>query len=82
MMPAGEGANLAMLEGAEFAKTIADAATGGGGLDRALTSYKQTIFIRSALAASEADALHDSMFGENAPYSLVDMFLQHTGGAA
>jgi 2-polyprenyl-6-methoxyphenol hydroxylase-like FAD-dependent oxidoreductase len=81
MMPSGEGANLAMLDGAELAKAIADAAAGGADLERALTSYEQKMFIRSALAASEADVLRDLMFGENAPYSLVDMFLQHTGGA-
>jgi 2-polyprenyl-6-methoxyphenol hydroxylase-like FAD-dependent oxidoreductase len=74
MPPSGEGANLAMFDGAELAKAIA---AHPAQLETALTAYEAALFPRSALAAGEAHELRESMFGENAPQSLVEMFVKY-----
>jgi 2-polyprenyl-6-methoxyphenol hydroxylase-like FAD-dependent oxidoreductase len=70
MMPSGEGANLAMYDGAELGRALAahphDA-------EVALVAYEEALFPRSAKAATEARALSRLLFGEKAPRSLVDM---------
>lgn len=74
MAPSGEGANLAMFDGAELAKAII---AHPGAIETALASYEQALFPRSALAAGEAEQLRDWMFSEDAPQGLVDMFAKH-----
>ena len=74
MMPSGEGANLAMLDGAELGKALA---ARPDDVEGALLAYETTMFPRSAVAATEAKALSELMFGGGAPGSLVDMFAQH-----
>lgn len=76
MVPSGEGANLAMQDGAELARAIA---AHPGDLDAALSAYEGAMFPRSAVAASEAAGIFATCFGANSPQSLVDMF---TGGVA
>jgi 2-polyprenyl-6-methoxyphenol hydroxylase-like FAD-dependent oxidoreductase len=49
---AGEGANLAMYDGAELGKAIA---TNPGDMEAALLAYEKDLFPRSASAAAEAD---------------------------
>ncbi len=71
MVPSGEGANLAMLDGAELALAIAAAPDD---IEAALLAYEQEMFARSAAAAGEAVAVFDTCFGPGAPQSLVDMF--------
>ncbi|MRW93943.1 FAD-dependent monooxygenase [Duganella sp. FT80W] len=71
MPPSGEGANLAMYDGAELAQAIV---AHPGDIEAALTAYEQTLFPRSAQAAAEAAELHGILYGERAPYSLVEMF--------
>jgi len=78
MMPSGEGANLAMLDGAELGKALA---ARPDDVEGALLAYETTMFPRSAVAATEAKALSELMFGGGAPGSLVDMFAQHAGAA-
>lgn len=73
MPPSGEGANLAMYDGAELAKAIA---AHPGDLETALTVYEAALFPRSAQAAAEAADLHHILYGPRAPYSLVEMFSQ------
>jgi len=68
---AGEGANLAMYDGAELGKAIA---ANPGDVEAALIGYEKDLFPRSALAAAEADRNLKLCFGENAPQSLVDLF--------
>ncbi|MFJ5307089.1 FAD-dependent oxidoreductase [Streptomyces sp. NPDC088350] len=72
--PNGDGANLAMYDGAELGKVIAahpdDAET-------ALTEYERALFPRSAAAAADGIHLHELMFGHNAPHGLVNMFAEH-----
>jgi 2-polyprenyl-6-methoxyphenol hydroxylase-like FAD-dependent oxidoreductase len=68
---AGEGANLAMLDGAELATAIT---AYPGDPETALADYEQRMFPRSAAAAAEsADNLAMS-FGPDATDRLVDQF--------
>ncbi|MDM9627645.1 NAD(P)/FAD-dependent oxidoreductase [Rhizobium sp. S152] len=71
MIPSGEGANLAMFDGAELGKAIV---ANVGDLEQALQSYEAALFPRSALAAREASELAMSMFGDDTPRSLLEMF--------
>ncbi|HEU5030562.1 MAG TPA: NAD(P)/FAD-dependent oxidoreductase [Spirillospora sp.] len=71
MIPSGEGANLAMDDGAELGKAIA---AHPDDIEAALTGYEQALFPRSAAEAADADRLHALMFGDSAPYGLIGMF--------
>ncbi|WP_405557556.1 FAD-dependent monooxygenase [Streptomyces canus] len=75
--PNGEGANLAMLDGAELAQALAahpdDAET-------ALTEYERAMFPRSTEAATEGAELYEFMFGETTPHGLLDMFMGEERG--
>jgi 2-polyprenyl-6-methoxyphenol hydroxylase-like FAD-dependent oxidoreductase len=71
MMPSGEGANLAMYDGAELGRALA---ANPGDVEAALLAYEEALFPRSAAAAAEAGELSKLLFGEKAPGSLVDMF--------
>ncbi|MEU0793939.1 NAD(P)/FAD-dependent oxidoreductase [Amycolatopsis sp. NPDC005961] len=68
MPPNGEGANLAMLDGASLGEALAahpdDAET-------ALSGYEERMFER---AAAEADDIYDVMFGDDAPHSMAALF--------
>ena len=75
MAPSGEGANLAMFDGAELGKFIA---ASPGNVEAALIAYEKDLFPRSASAAAEADALLKLCFGDNGPQSLVDLFANHS----
>ncbi|WP_405854681.1 FAD-dependent monooxygenase [Streptomyces sp. NBC_01515] len=72
--PNGEGANLAMYDGAELGKALA---AHPDDPEAALTAYEQPLFPRSAAAAIDGADLNEVLFGDNAPQSLLDMF---TGG--
>jgi len=69
--PSGEGANLAMYDGAELAKAIA---ANPGNVDAALLAYETDLFPRSAAEAPEADRMQEVLFGDNSPQSLIDFF--------
>jgi 2-polyprenyl-6-methoxyphenol hydroxylase-like FAD-dependent oxidoreductase len=71
MAPSGEGANLAMYDGAELAKAIA---ANAGDMEAALTAYETDLFPRSASEAAEADRIQEVLFGDNAPQSLLNFF--------
>jgi 2-polyprenyl-6-methoxyphenol hydroxylase-like FAD-dependent oxidoreductase len=70
----GEGANLAMYDGAELGKAIA---ANPGDVEAALAAYEKDLFPRSASAAAEADRNLKLFFGDNAPQSVVDLFTSH-----
>lgn len=70
-VPDGEGANLAMYDGAELGTAIA---AHPDGVETALAGYEQDLFPRSAAAAADGLDLHELLFGEDAPRSLVGMF--------
>ncbi|AEW99138.1 FAD-dependent oxidoreductase [Streptantibioticus cattleyicolor] len=68
--PNGEGANLAMLDGAELATALA---AHPGDAEAALTAYEQAMFTRGTEAA-DADRIQELMFGDDAPHGLVAEF--------
>jgi 2-polyprenyl-6-methoxyphenol hydroxylase-like FAD-dependent oxidoreductase len=70
MPPDGEGANLAMYDGAELGTAIA---AHRGDLETALAEYEETMFVRSANAAVEAAQTFALCFADdNAPHGLID----------
>jgi 2-polyprenyl-6-methoxyphenol hydroxylase-like FAD-dependent oxidoreductase len=71
---AGEGANLAMYDGAELGKAIAD---NPGDVEAAVIAYEKDLFPRSASAAAEADRNLKLFFDDNAPQSVVDLFANY-----
>jgi 2-polyprenyl-6-methoxyphenol hydroxylase-like FAD-dependent oxidoreductase len=71
MPPSGEGANLAMYDGAELGKAIA---AHPGDIETALGIHEQAMFARSAAAAVDAHELIQMMLSDRAPYGLVEMF--------
>jgi 2-polyprenyl-6-methoxyphenol hydroxylase-like FAD-dependent oxidoreductase len=70
-VPGGEGANLAMLDGAELALAIA---ARPGDTETALTAYESVMFPRSHAAAIAAHQSVDLIFGAGAPHTLADLF--------
>jgi 2-polyprenyl-6-methoxyphenol hydroxylase-like FAD-dependent oxidoreductase len=74
---AGEGANLAMLDGADLARAIAD----HDDLEAALTSYETALFPRSEVAAAEsAENLIDS-FLPDAPRGMLEKLTRYMAEA-
>lgn len=71
---AGEGANLAMLDGAELAKSIA---AHPGDIEAALVAYEKDLFPRSSATAAESDRNLRLFFNDRAPWSLVEFFGGH-----
>jgi 2-polyprenyl-6-methoxyphenol hydroxylase-like FAD-dependent oxidoreductase len=71
MSPSGEGANLAMFDGAELGKAIA---AHPDDVEAALIAYEKDLFPRSAFEAAESEGILNVCLGPNAPQSLVDMF--------
>jgi len=71
MTPSGEGANLAMFDGAELGKAIA---AHPGDVEAALIAYEKDLFPRSASEAAESESILNVCLGPNAPQSLVDFF--------
>jgi 2-polyprenyl-6-methoxyphenol hydroxylase-like FAD-dependent oxidoreductase len=71
---AGEGANLAMYDGAELGLALA---ANPGDVEAALIAYEKDLFPRSASAAAEADRNLKLFFDDNAPQSVVDLFTSY-----
>jgi 2-polyprenyl-6-methoxyphenol hydroxylase-like FAD-dependent oxidoreductase len=68
---AGEGANLAMFDGAELARAIIEHPND---LEAALAQYERDLFPRSAASAGESAESLEVIFAPDAPQSLLDMF--------
>jgi 2-polyprenyl-6-methoxyphenol hydroxylase-like FAD-dependent oxidoreductase len=75
MIPSGEGANLAMYDGAELGSAIA---ANPGDVEAALLAYETDLFPRSAPEAAEAERILEVCIGPNAPQSLLDFFTSHS----
>jgi 2-polyprenyl-6-methoxyphenol hydroxylase-like FAD-dependent oxidoreductase len=71
---AGEGANLAMYDGAQLGKALA---ANPGDVGAALIAYETDLFPRSTSAAAEADRNLKLFFNDNAPQSVVDLFTNY-----
>jgi 2-polyprenyl-6-methoxyphenol hydroxylase-like FAD-dependent oxidoreductase len=81
--PAGEGANLAMFDGAELGKAIA---AHPDNIEAALKVYESALFPRSESAAADAHQILELCLGDGAPFALVDFFTsaregKHEGSA-
>lgn len=66
----GEGANLAMLDGAELAKALA---ARPGDVETAIAEYEQAMFVRCETPMEE-DFLLESVFGDDIPERLLNLF--------
>jgi 2-polyprenyl-6-methoxyphenol hydroxylase-like FAD-dependent oxidoreductase len=74
MCPSGEGANLAMYDGAELGNALA---AHPYDIEAALASYEDALFPRSAAAAAMASRVHALCLDADAPHSLVGFFTSH-----
>ncbi len=75
MPPTGEGANLAMYDGAELGEAIA---ANLDDIEAALSEYEQALFPRSAAAFTEGVAVFRLCCrDDNAPQGMLDMFTGH-----
>ncbi|TFI41752.1 FAD-dependent monooxygenase [Rhodococcus sp. 1R11] len=70
MPPSGDGANLAMFDGAELALAIADHRDN---IDEALSVYEASLFTRSEAVAIQSHETLDLCLGERSPFGMIDL---------
>ncbi|WP_127784472.1 NAD(P)/FAD-dependent oxidoreductase [Rhodococcus sp. X156] len=70
-LPGGEGANIAMLDGAELGQAIA---AHPDDVEAALAGYEEAMFRRSEAEAIAAHETIELIFGASAPSGLVNLF--------
>ncbi|MGY4888965.1 UNVERIFIED_CONTAM: FAD-dependent monooxygenase [Xanthomonas axonopodis] len=71
---AGEGANLAIYDGAELARSLIE---NPGQIEAALNAYENALFPRSTVLAEQSASNHAQFFGFNSPASVVNLFSAH-----
>jgi 2-polyprenyl-6-methoxyphenol hydroxylase-like FAD-dependent oxidoreductase len=69
--PNGEGANLAMLDGAELGTALA---AHPDDPEAALAAYEQAMFPRGAEAAADGNRLNELLYGDDTPHGLISEF--------
>lgn len=69
---AGEGANLALFDGAELAQALVDNA---GSVNAALMAYERKLFPRSASIAAQTARNLKVFFDDTAPHGVVSLFI-------
>ena len=69
MPPSGDGANLAMIDGAELGLAIA---AQPDDIEAALAAYERAMFERSAAFAVDAREILDLCLGDRAPFGLIE----------
>ncbi|MET0698796.1 MAG: NAD(P)/FAD-dependent oxidoreductase [Mycobacterium sp.] len=72
--PDGEGANLAMYDGAELGRALAGHRAN---VEDALISYEQEMFVRSAAAATAGAKFYENMSSENRAQDLISVLAGH-----
>ncbi len=75
--PSGDGANLAMFDGAELGKAIA---AQPDDIEAALTVYEAAMFPRSEAAAADAHQVLEVCLGDRAPFGLLDFLNRALSG--
>ncbi|MFB7310385.1 FAD-dependent oxidoreductase [Streptomyces sp. NPDC056192] len=75
---AGEGANLAMLDGAELGRAVAAHA---GDVEAGLAEYEEALFPRSEASAAESASSLETMFGEGGLEKTIEFFTTGPAGA-
>lgn len=76
--PNGEGANLAMLDGAELALALV---AHSDNTELALGKYEEAMFLRSAQSAGEGASFYEMLAGENPAERMVAMFKEDEPGS-
>jgi 2-polyprenyl-6-methoxyphenol hydroxylase-like FAD-dependent oxidoreductase len=66
--PNGEGANLAMLDGAELGRALA---AHPGDAEAALAAHEHAMFARAAAVEADDDGFYTTMIDDHAPHSLL-----------
>jgi 2-polyprenyl-6-methoxyphenol hydroxylase-like FAD-dependent oxidoreductase len=72
---AGEGANLAMFDGAELGRAVV---AHPGDLEAALDAYEREMFPRAAASAGQSAMSQELLFGDDAVTNLVKQFSSHS----
>lgn len=73
-IPNGEGANLAMLDGADLGRLVAAHADD---VESALDEYERAAVPRGAEAAADGESTRELLFGAGAPHALAEVFGAH-----
>ena len=71
MPPTGDGANLAMFDGAELGKAIV---AHPDDIEAALTAYEEVLFPRSESFAADSHLILELCLDDRAPFGLIDFF--------
>ena len=77
MPPSGEGANLAMFDGAELGRAIVGHP---GDIEMAVAAYEEALFPRSERAAADAHLILGLCLDDCAPHGLIDFLTNTSGG--
>ena len=75
--PSGEGADLAMFDGAGLGRAIA---AHRGNIELALTAYEAAMFSRSGVEVADAHLTLELCLGDRAPFGLLEFLASAMAG--